>query len=64
MSNRLMFMLCVTALGLLAVPVVGQDVPAAAEDRQPLSATAVLVQGRVFLAPVGVAATDTESWRA
>jgi len=62
MYNRLMLMLCVTALGLLAAPVVGQEVPAAAEDRQPLSATAVLVQGHVFQAPVGVAATETESW--
>jgi hypothetical protein len=64
MLSRMMLPLVLTAFGLSAVPAVAQEIeqPAEPADRVPLTAKAVVVQGRVYQAPVGVAATDTDAW--
>ncbi|UCG34248.1 MAG: hypothetical protein JSU68_06345 [Phycisphaerales bacterium] len=63
MISRTILTLVLTACGLSALPAVAQEVEQPAEpDRVPLTAKAVVVQGRVYQAPVGVQATDTDAW--
>ena len=63
MFSRMILTLTLTAFGLSALPAIAQEIEQPAEpDRVPLTAKAVVVQGRVYQAPVGIEATDTDAW--
>lgn len=62
MPSRMLLTL-VTAFGVSASSAIAQEIEQPTEpDRVPLTAKAVVVQGRVYQAPVGVEATDTDAW--